>query len=104
MDTLIVPKGDYGKVLTFTINDAAGAAFNLTGYTITFKMWKDGNPGTLKVSGSGSILVAASGTCTYTPVAADFDTVGNYLAVIQLTTGSVQVSTVKFAVEVVENG
>ena len=91
MADLIIPKDDYGYNLAFTVVDSDGDAYNLSGYTITLKVWKPGTPGTLVVEGSCDITVAASGTCTYTIADGDFDTDAQYKMELELTkTGKVE--------------
>jgi len=84
-DMITIPKGALGVQLNFTVYNNDGTAFNLTGLTITFKVWKAGVSGTLKVSGACPIDVAASGTCHYITIATDFDTQGRYLWELEFT-------------------
>ena len=61
-----------------TLTDIDGAALNLTGKTITFRMvlMLDGS---VKVNDASAALdVAASGQVSYTPAAIDVDTAGLY--------------------------
>ena len=101
---LTIPKGDYGYNLNFTVQDADGNAFNLTGYTITLKVWAPNVPGTLKFSGACTIDVAASGTCHYVLVSGNFDTVARYQAELELTKSGVVSSTRPFIIVVEESG
>ncbi len=101
---LILPANDYGFTLTFVVTDAAGAAMSLLGYTIKFKMWRAGLPGTLLVNGTCTILVAADGTCTYVIAAADTATPGTYVGELELTKSGVIESTATFPVRVLESG
>jgi len=77
-DTITIPKGDYGFNLDFTCTDKDGNAFDLTSYTIKFKVWEEHKPTRLLVDGTCTIDVAADGTCHYTVVSGDFDTVGSF--------------------------
>lgn len=104
MQTLSIKQSDYNWDANFTITDSTGTAYNLTGYTITFKMWREGDKGNLVVNGTGSIVVAASGTCKYTSVAADFAVAGDYLAEIELTKSGTIESSETFMVSVEESG
>ena len=99
-----VPKNDYGFYLNFTVQDSSGVAFILTGYTITLKVWVEGKPGTLILTGACEIVVAASGTCRYSVASGDFATVGKYLAELELTSAGVVESTSTFTLEVMESG
>jgi len=103
MADLTIPKGDYGYYLNFTVQDSAGNAYNLTGYTITLKVWRQGVPG-LVMSGNCDIVVAASGTCRYMVVSGAFNKAGTYQAELELTKSGVVVeSTANFEVEVEES-
>ena len=104
MAGLIVPKGDYGFDLNFTVRDSDGDAYNLTGYTIKLKVWSPNNPSILMVNGTCSILVAASGTCKYTVANGDFNSVGNYLFELELTKTGVVESTKTQTLFVTESG
>ena len=101
---LTIPQNDYGFYLNFTITDSDGAAFNLTGYTASFKMWLANNPDDLIVDGACSIISAAAGTCRYLAVDGDFDTINNYRAEIELTQAGVVESTDYFTIAVKESG
>lgn len=92
-DAITVKKGDYGYNLNFTVKDSDGAAFNLTSYTITFKVWTQGKPGTLLVNAACTIDVAASGTCHYTIVDGDFPIAAVYKWELELTKTGVKDST-----------
>ena len=98
MADLTIPKDDYGYDLTFTVKDSSGDAYVLTGYTITLKVWKHGSSGTPIVDSGCDILVAASGTCTYTIVDGDFDAGGRYRFELELTKSGVVESTRNYEV------
>lgn len=102
MADLTIPQGDKGYYIQFTVQDSDGVAYNLTGYTITLKVWREGQPG-LVMSGACSILVAGSGTCRYLVVAGDFRQVGTYLAELELTKSGVVESTSNFELEVAKS-
>lgn len=72
-DSITVKKGDYGYRLTFTFKDSDGNAYDLTGYTVKFKVWVAGVPGTLIVDGDCSITDAANGALYYEVQESDFD-------------------------------
>ena len=99
---LTIPKKDYGYHLSFTVHDSAGNACDLTGYTITLKVWREDMPGLL-MSGSCAIVVAASGTCRYSMVAGAFNKAGAYQAKLELTKSGVVESTQNFKIEVEES-
>ena len=104
MTTITVPKSDKGYYLSFTIQDSAGNAYNLTDYTIKLKVWVAGRPDSLTVDGTGEIVVAASGTCRYLVTATDFTAKGTYSAEIELTKTGIAESTKEFTLEVTESG
>ena len=97
-----IPKGDYGYYLNFTVQDSAGNAYNLTGYTITLKVWRQGVPG-LVMSGNCDIVAAANGTCKYLVVSGAFNRAGTYQAELELTKSGVVESTKNFELEVEES-
>ena len=63
--------GDIGTVITITFEDPAGTALNLTGAT-TLELYCE-KPNGARATWTLSVLVAASGTATYTTVAGDLD-------------------------------
>jgi hypothetical protein len=87
--------------LSFTVTDSDGAVVDLTGAQITFKMALQGATTTKVASTSVSIIVATSGTCSYTVASTDLDTIGLYNAELTLnytTTGrllTVQLDSIK---------
>src|SRR3990172_9451908 len=103
-DTIRCKRGEVGYDINFTVKNNAGTAFDLTGYTITFKTWREGIPGTLIINGTGSIVVAASGTCKYTVVEGNTATPGEYLAELELTKTGVNVAPITYRFIVEESG
>ena len=104
MTTTYIPSSDMGFNLNFTVKNADGSAFNLTGYTIKLKVWRAGQPGLLLVNGSCAIDSAVDGTCYYTITATDFTSVGTFKAELELTKAGVIESTGSFDIEVMESG
>jgi len=104
MITIYIPSSDMGFNLNFTIKDANGSAYNLTGYTIKLKVWRAGQPGLLLVNGNCAIDDAANGTCHYTITATDFTSVGTFKAELELTKAGVIESTGSFDIEIMESG
>lgn len=80
-------QNDYGSPLAFNLQNADGSAFDLTGYSVTFRA-QFGNTSGTKVSGAMAVTGAAAGACTYTPQAADFDEAGSYNVQITATGAS----------------
>ena len=104
MADLIIPEGDSGFDLSFTVLDSAGNPYNLLGYTIKFKVWKPGFPSVLVVNGTCNIVSATDGTCTYTIAEGDFAVAGDYLFELELTKTGVTESTVTKKLVVTESG
>lgn len=103
MADLTVPKGDYGFYLYFTVQDSTGTAFDLTDYTVTFKVWAQQVDPTPVVDHACTIIVAASGTCKYLVETGNFDVAGDYYWEIELTkTGAVE-STRRYTLRVEES-
>ena len=99
MANITIPHNDKGYVITFTLQDSTGAALNLAGYTVTFRMWM-GDSTTNKVSTACTVTNAAGGVCTWLIAAADTDTPGIYNAVLALTASGVEEKIIPFAVEI----
>lgn len=99
MADLIIPAGDKGFNLAFTVQDADGNAFDLTGYTVSMKWWSGANTSGAS-SGSCDITVAASGTCTRTVADGDFDMSGVYNFELKLAKTGVVESTKSYTLEV----
>lgn len=104
MTKVYIPVNDKGFNLNFTVKDATGTAYNLTDYTIKLKVWKVSNPGTLLVTGTCVIVIAANGTCYYNVAASDFTSIGSFKAELELTKTGVIESTQSFDIEVMESG
>lgn len=103
MADITIPKGDTGFTLVFTVQDSTGAAYNLTGYTITLKVWKQGKPDSPIVEGACSIVSASAGTCSRAVAATDFIVVGQYKCELELTKSGVIESTRSYTLEVTES-
>ena len=84
---ILIPKGDKGYYLIFTLQDADGVARNLTGYTVKFKVWSPGVPGTLLVNDTCDVPLAtiADGICRWLVTATGTATVGEYHCEVELT-------------------
>lgn len=104
MADLTIAQNDKGYYLNFTITDSAGAAYNLTGYTIKLKVWYANKADTLIVDGTCTIVSAALGTCKYLVTATDFITIENYYGELELTKSGIIESTERFTIEVKESG
>ena len=104
MADVIIPQNDQGFYLNFTVEDSDENAYNLSGYTIKLKVWKKYEPSVLLLTGTCSIVDAASGTCRYLIAEDDFEDVGLFEAELELTKTGIIESTESFEIEVVESG
>jgi hypothetical protein len=104
MADLTIPKGDYGYYINFTVQDSDGNAYDLTDYTIKWKVWAKGSPNNLLLNGSCSIVTAGSGTCRYAITSTDFNTKGLYNFELELTQSGIEESTRTYELEVTESG
>ncbi len=87
MATVInVVKNDTAYDINFTLQNADGTAFDLTGQTgMLFKVQKQG-AAAVKFSGFCTLVGAATaGTLKYTVASGNFDDVGTYYAEIEVT-------------------
>ena len=73
-----IPQDSIGLQIDFTIKDEDGTVIVLTGYTITMKVWRKNETGTVLWSGACSIDDANAGTCHYTTVTGDFNIAGEF--------------------------
>ena len=86
---IIITQKDYGYDMNFTIKEASGTAYNLTGATLTL-YWRHSEPPIYNStdidnkSGTMSIVSATAGTCKYTLQDGDFNWHGKYTAEILL--------------------
>ena len=96
-----VKKGKYGFDIPFIVQDADGNVFDLTGYTVTFKVWD--NTDTVILTGTCTIDSATAGTCHYTVASGDFTTEGTYTAELNLTKTDVDISTMSTTLTVYDS-
>ena len=82
---ITIPKGDYGYNLAFVATDASGNEYNLTDYTLTFKVWTYNIPATLLLSGACVIDPGDNWKCSYTVASGDFDTEGEFEGELEIT-------------------
>ena len=82
MTQIKVVQGDKGYDINFTLQDANGAAYDLSGGTLILKVQKQG-AATVKFSGAMAIVSGPAGTCKYTVAATDFDSPGKYYGEIE---------------------
>lgn len=89
---LKVKEGDIGPRLAFTLKKPAGTAWNLTGATITVVISGGHTP--TRLSRTGTIDTAASGTCHYDLTAADTLVAGKYKVEVNIAYDSAEYTTV----------
>lgn len=77
-------QGDTAPAIAEQLFDGTGAAVNLAGASVKFMMWAPGDA-TVKVNAAATITDAVTGKVSYTPIAADTNTVGDYLVEWQVT-------------------
>lgn len=82
--TFNIKQNDTGPAMLATLQDASGAAVNLTGASVRFHMRSvsGGNP---VVDASATVVTAASGIVRYNWAAEDTDSVGTYQAEFEVT-------------------
>lgn len=103
MTQIKIFKSDKLYDISFTLQDANGAAFDLTGYSqVLFKAQKQG-AATIKFSGTMTVISPSAGTCKYNVAATDFDEAGQYYAEIEATFGSGKVVTFGDIVVIVQH-
>ena len=104
MGDLTIQKGDNGFYLYFYVQSSSNAPYDLTDYTIKFKVWKPNFPSILLLNGTCAIVNATAGICRYLVTSADFTTIGNYLFELELTKTDVVESTAAKSLSVMESG
>lgn len=102
MPVLIHFKGNRSPSVTDTIK-VDNEAFDLTGSSVKFKMRLESSD-TLKVNTAATVVSAAAGTVQYDWLAADVDTVGEYVGwwEVTLSSGKTQ-DTLEFPIRIVEH-
>ena len=92
-------KGMYGIAQPFLIRTPDGDPFDLTGYTVTLYVWDV----VLSFSNVGVLDIdPTTGLCYFTPIAADFDTVGTFRFEVEMTDVGKVVKTKNYIVEVTD--
>ena len=83
------PAGTLLPIWTITVLLTTGAAYVLTGATFTGTLKRDdGSTVKTLTAGAFAIVTAASGIMSYTPVAADVDTAGDWTLEVAITISS----------------
>lgn len=90
-DTVMeVVQNDFGYALSFALQDATGAALNITGATLAFNAQAESDY-TVKFDNPMAITNASQGLCNYTVLATDFVVSGDWQVqiVVNYPTGEV---------------
>lgn len=104
MQEVATPKDDYGHNLDFVCQDSDKETYDLTGYTVTLKLWRPATSGTLFLEEECAIDDVAAGTCHYVVQEGDFDEAKTYVGELELTaTGKVE-SMIPVRIIVTESG
>lgn len=77
-------QNDTTSPITRKLEDANGAAVNLTGATVKFLL-RPINATTNKINAAATIVVAATGDVSYTPTGTDTNTAGLFIGEWQVT-------------------
>lgn len=77
--------GEKPGAVTYQFLDSTGTALNLTGFTVKYHYRRYG---ATAVTRNAVLVTAASGIVGYTPVAADLETAGNYVAEFECGNGT----------------
>ncbi|MHB8483579.1 MAG: BppU family phage baseplate upper protein [Nitrospiria bacterium] len=83
MTQLSVVQGDFGYDINFTLQDANGNPFDLTGVSSLNFIGQLSSLRSTSFSGTMSVVSAIAGTCKYTVASGNFSTVGVYNTEIQ---------------------
>lgn len=102
MSDLIIPRGDYGYNLVFTVLRNDGNPYVLTLYAIVLKVWPWGMPSNPILEGECEIG-EVSNTCYYPVQEGDFDSVGDYLLELEFIQEGVIESTKNYTLRVEES-
>lgn len=82
--TIVFVKNDFGFGINLEVNDSSDDDVSLASVSdIIFKMKPIGSLSTT-VFGSCSVVIAASGTCTYTVLDGDFSREGTYKSELEI--------------------
>ena len=77
-------QGDTAPAIAEQLLDGTGAPVNITGASVKFMAWFPGDA-TVKVNAAATITGASTGLVSYTPIAADTNTIGDLMVEWQVT-------------------
>jgi hypothetical protein len=90
--TFLIKQNDTGPAMLATLQDASGAAVNITGALVRFHMRQIGST-QVKVDAAATIVAPFDGAVRYNWLAADTDTVGSYQAEFEVTYADASIET-----------
>jgi hypothetical protein len=100
--------GDFGFLITDTLENHDGTPFDLTGYTVNFVTWQLGNPATPIINAAATVnAVPSTGGVSYTVKKTDFPQAGQWLQEWQALIGTTIVQSFPVGgnqIRVVESG
>lgn len=88
-----VTQNDIKEYLNFTLQNSAGTATDITGYSAVNLLVQRPGESTLKFTGTMEVVSATAGTVKYLIASGDFDKVGKYFASIKVTFTNGQILT-----------
>jgi len=103
MSDVIIQRGDYGFYLTGAVTNDDGSAFDLTGYTLTFKAWEEGNWEHPVVDSTAEVVSDTQGTWQYLVKENDFITAKKFYIAVRATKENAQETTRNYTLEVKES-
>lgn len=90
--TFSIKQNDTGPAMLATLQDASGAAVNITGALVRFHMRQIGST-QVKVDAAATIVSSLDGAVRYNWLAADTDTIGSYQAEFEVTYADASIET-----------
>jgi hypothetical protein len=90
--TFSIKQNDTGPAMLATLQDASGAAVNITGALVRFHMRQIGST-QVKVDAAVTIVSPLDGAVRYNWIAADTDTIGSYQAEFEVTYADASIET-----------
>ncbi len=103
MNEITIPQYDHGFNLSAYLQDGSGDIKVLSSYTVTFKAWAAGTPGTVIVSTACTVVNNVSGTITYAVASGHFSSAGQYVGEFQASKSGVVETFESFKVKVRES-
>jgi len=102
MTEITIKKGAYGEPLALTVTDDDDDAIDLSGYTLSLKVWEDYDPDTVIWTLTGTATDATNGVADFAITVTDFITAGIYYGEVNMVETGVAIrksKTIKIIVE-----